>query len=313
MATDARLATSLPGHPKTKKLIKRLGQSAAWNLVCLILWAADNRSDGDLSGMSTEDIELSADWLGEDGQFVAALVTVRFLDGQEDAYKLHDWTEHNPWAAGAEARSAKARWNAAKRHHGAAEADRLVPEYAATRSADRNASSTTTAKTEQESSNAPSPSPSPSPSLEIPSLSESAIPTDPVDQEIIPAKPDSKKQPVPACPFDALIDSYESSLPDLPSVTRSLFRDGANGTALKARWSWLMTACHEKGQRKGDRMATTTQDGIDWFTRFFSYAASSEFLTGSSGKFTGCSLGWLVTKANFEKVLGGNYHTDKAA
>src|SRR5690606_31224221 len=90
---------------------------------------------------------------------VAALVEVRFLDGEEGTYRIHNWAEHNPWAAGAESRSAKARWNAAKRHHGSAEADRLVPEYAAIRNASSNASSTTALP----SSIAPSPSPSPSP------------------------------------------------------------------------------------------------------------------------------------------------------
>lgn len=94
MATDARLATGLPAHPKTKKLIKRLGQASAWNLVCLILWAADNRSDGDLSGMSTEDIELSADWSGEEGQFVAALVAVGLLSDMKLSTEL--------WEAGKE-------------------------------------------------------------------------------------------------------------------------------------------------------------------------------------------------------------------
>ena len=146
MAVDARIAVSLPSHPKTKKLIKRLGQQAAWNLVCLILWAATNRSDGTLSGMSIEDIELAADWAGDDGAFVAALIDVRFLDDEDGAFVLHDWHEHNPWAAGADARSAKALWNAAKRHHGTAEADRLVPEYAAVRNAASNASSNTAAQ-----------------------------------------------------------------------------------------------------------------------------------------------------------------------
>lgn len=144
------------------------------------------------------------------------------------------------------------------------------------------------------------------------SLSESAIPPDPVGQDI-PAKPESKKPPVPPCPFDALIDAYESALPNLPAVTRSLFRDGVNGKATAQRWAWVMSANHEKGPRKGERLAVTQQDGIDWFTRFFTYAAGSEFLTGASGKFTGCSLGWLVTKANFEKVLAGNYHMEKVA
>lgn len=79
MASDARIAVSLPGHPKTKKLIKRLGQDAAWNLVCLIIWTAANRSDGSLAGMTDEDIELAADWVGEDGAFVSALREVGFL------------------------------------------------------------------------------------------------------------------------------------------------------------------------------------------------------------------------------------------
>ncbi len=48
MATDARISTGLPGHPKAKKLMRRLGQAAGWNLVCLILWTAANRSDGDV-------------------------------------------------------------------------------------------------------------------------------------------------------------------------------------------------------------------------------------------------------------------------
>ena len=35
------------------------------------------------------------------------------------------------------------------------------------------------------------------------------------------------------------------------------------------------------------------------------------FLTGKSGAFTGCDLGWLVNAANFEKVLSGKYHAEK--
>lgn len=164
MATDARIAVGLPTHPKTKKLIRRLGQGAAWNFVCLLLWAAANRSDGDLADMSVEDIELAAEWTGDDGVFVAALSDVRFLDRDEEGqYRIHDWTEHNPWAAGSDMRRAKARWNAAKRHHGAAEADRLVPEYAAARSATSKADSKAPAEGQDAAGSAPSPSPSPSP------------------------------------------------------------------------------------------------------------------------------------------------------
>lgn len=48
MATDARIAVGLPTHPKTKKLLRRLGPAGGWGLVCLIVWVAANRSDGDL-------------------------------------------------------------------------------------------------------------------------------------------------------------------------------------------------------------------------------------------------------------------------
>ena len=50
--SDARLSASFPTHPKTKKLMRRLGAAGPWALVCLFLWARMNRADGDLSGMT---------------------------------------------------------------------------------------------------------------------------------------------------------------------------------------------------------------------------------------------------------------------
>ena len=131
MATDARISTGLPSHPKTKKLIRRLGAGAAWHLVCLFLWVADNRSDGDLTGMTDEDIELAVDWAGDEGVFVQTLSAVGFLDGGEGSRLIHDWEEHNPWAAGSEKRSEKSRWAALCKRHGRAEAAQVMPEYAA--------------------------------------------------------------------------------------------------------------------------------------------------------------------------------------
>ncbi|MDP9991996.1 hypothetical protein J2W28_001024 [Variovorax boronicumulans] len=156
MAADARIATGLAGHPKTKKLIRRLGPGAGWSLVCLILWAAANRSDGDLAGMTGEDIELAADWTGDLDAFVTALADVRFLDGADGAYRIHDWADHNPWVNGADMRSAKAKWNAVKRHHGEAEADRQVPEWASARNADSNAHSNAASKESDATSTADS-------------------------------------------------------------------------------------------------------------------------------------------------------------
>ena len=162
MTPDARISTSLPAHPKTKKLIKRLGFESAWRLVCLFLWVASNRSDGDLSGMSTEDIELAVDWSGDEGEFVSGLLAVGFLEGEDGSFQVHDWEEHNPWAAGSEARSEKAKWAALCKQHGRHEAAKIMPDYASRLldAVPKSASSTPLA----DSRSAPSPSPSPSPS-----------------------------------------------------------------------------------------------------------------------------------------------------
>lgn len=126
-----------------------------------------------------------------------------------------------------------------------------------------------------------------------------------------PTCDDEPDDGVPPCPFDPLIDLYEAALPVLPTVRRSLFAKGANGKALRARWRWVMTAKHERGERKGERIATTVDEGKAWFGRYFDYVAESDFLSGRSGKFQACDLGWLVTAANFEKVLSGKYHHEQ--
>ena len=132
------------------------------------------------------------------------------------------------------------------------------------------------------------------------SLSASAKPTD-----------GETDDGVPPCPFDKLIDSNKKHLPELPDVRRSLFAGGKNGKAMRSRWRWVLTAKHERGPRVGERLAESAQDGIAWFDRYFAYVADSDFLTGKSGAFTGCDLGWLVNAANFEKVLSGKYHAEK--
>lgn len=77
---------------------------------------------------------------------------------------------------------------------------------------------------------------------------------------------------------------------------------------MKARWKWVMTAFHERGERVGQRLATTAEEGVEWFGKFFGYVAESDFLTGKSGKFNGCTLQWLMTASKFEDVLSGKFH-----
>jgi hypothetical protein len=146
--------------------MRALGAEGAWYLVRLFLWAAENRSDGDLEGISDDDIELAIDWPGEPRAFVDALCACGFLEGPGGERKIHDWADHNGWVCGAPMRTAKARWNAIKRHHGEAAADRQVPEFRANSIANSTAGSSARSSRPAlllvAGSNAPSPSPIPS-------------------------------------------------------------------------------------------------------------------------------------------------------
>lgn len=113
---------------------------------------------------------------------------------------------------------------------------------------------------------------------------------------------------VAPCPLDRLIDAYAAELPTLPQPRRSLFRQGKGAVAMRQRWRWVMTAHHEQGARAGQRLATSTDEGVEWFRRFFRYAGESDFLTGRNQRWTGCDLAWLMQASKFERVLTGAYH-----
>nr|WP_182312126.1 hypothetical protein [Comamonas testosteroni] len=123
-----------------------------------------------------------------------------------------------------------------------------------------------------------------------------------------PAKP---KTVVPPCPYGLLLDAYEELCPTLPKVRRSLFETGKRADAMRSRWAWVMTANAEVGENAGNRMATTTAEGIAWFRQFFEYVAQSPFLLGQVGdRNWQADIGWLMKRENFEKVLEGKYHSD---
>ena len=108
MNSDIRVSVNFLDHPKTVKLERRLGFDGVKALIRLWTWSAINRPDGAL-GADIEDVEIAARWDGEPGRFVAELVALRWLDEGDDGYRLHDWQEHNPWAADAMDRSDEAR------------------------------------------------------------------------------------------------------------------------------------------------------------------------------------------------------------
>lgn len=116
MNTDIRIKTTFPEHIKTKKLIKKLGYKGFYSLICLWCYVAVNKPRGILSGMTAEDIAICANWDEDSENFVDALIQCGFLEKTNGGeICLHDWEEHNPYAAQAELRSAVARLNALKR------------------------------------------------------------------------------------------------------------------------------------------------------------------------------------------------------
>ena len=108
MNSDIRLSVGFWQHPKTKKTARRLGLEGIRSLQVLWAWAAVNRPNGDLSGMDWEDVELAADWQGEERKFFDTCLGM-WIDESPDGYTLHDWQEHNPWASEADTRSDAAR------------------------------------------------------------------------------------------------------------------------------------------------------------------------------------------------------------
>jgi hypothetical protein len=260
MSADARIMATLPLHPKTRKLIKRHGQAAAWNLVCLFLFACENKSKGILDGMTVEDIELACDWQGQEGAFVDALVDVKFLDLDGGTYEIHDWATHNSWANGKQERSEAARKSAAARWE---------KRYAAGVNAfNPQCGSHDTAFPDACDGTAPFPSlPSPNPPKDQ-KLSSSAIADD-------------------SCPHQKIIALYHEVLPMMPAVREWT---PARQTKLRTRW-----------KEKADRQS------LNWWAGFFAYVAESDFLCGRTAKPFTCNLEWLVSPANFAKVIEGNF------
>ena len=115
MNTDIRLQLSFRTHPKTKKLRFALGNDGVMGFIYLLMFAAESRPDGNLSGMDEIDIALAADYEGDAKEFVRILLGVKYLKKIKNGYQIHGWKEHNAYAAGAKKRSELSKKAAAKR------------------------------------------------------------------------------------------------------------------------------------------------------------------------------------------------------
>ncbi|WP_220084253.1 hypothetical protein [Stenotrophomonas maltophilia] len=330
-ATDARISVGLPGHPKTKKLARRLGAAGPLYCIYLFLWATANRSDGDLSGMTDEDIELAIDWTGEEFAFVRGMADAGFLDGEEGQRRIHDWDEHNPWAAGASSRSQKAKWANLCKYQGKEEAERKMPAYAKrlreaakaleegskkeangsnedptrTPTGDPSRSDEGGDRTPPYPSPIPSPSPSPYP-IPSPEDEPTVVGLSSADGDAATgdhAEPADagegqdllgkvpKKAGPPPCPHMKIIELFHEVLPELPAVC-----------------AWNETRQRKLGARWKERRE---QQELTWWRSFFEAVRDMPWLMGQrngrDGRPFRCTLEWLVSPTNFVKVIEGHY------
>jgi hypothetical protein len=111
---DVRVVNSMPGNHKVLKLEKRAGAEACWALVKLWCWVGENRPDGNLVGLSDEDLELAIGWR-DAKPLIPVLAELQLLDGQTGSYQVHDWHGRQPFVASRAQRQEQARENASKR------------------------------------------------------------------------------------------------------------------------------------------------------------------------------------------------------
>ena len=93
--TGLRIDTTYFNHFKIKKLMKLLGAEGVVAHLALLCYVADAKPRGKLTGMTVEDIALSAGWDGDAMVFIRALVSLRLLDKRGKFYRVHDWKDHN--------------------------------------------------------------------------------------------------------------------------------------------------------------------------------------------------------------------------
>lgn len=150
--TDIRLKCGFHDHPKTVKLIRKIGFEGVFSLTKLWCWAAENRPKGDLSGLDVDDIEIAAGWNGEQGKFLSAIKS-GWLN--EDMI-LNSWEEEQGFIFHSDERREKARNAAASRWNKRkpSDATSMLPAY----------KNDATSMPHAFRNDAPSPTPSPTPS-----------------------------------------------------------------------------------------------------------------------------------------------------
>jgi len=111
---DFRLSIGFLDHPKTIKIQRQLGADGVLALLRLWNFAAQYKTDGILTGMDAEDIEIACKWNGIQGVLLSVFIQYKFVDEKidengEKIYILHDWEDHQGFIIHAKERSEQAK------------------------------------------------------------------------------------------------------------------------------------------------------------------------------------------------------------
>lgn len=294
MTGDYRIKIGFFRHHKTKRLKKKGGADAILALLQIWEWAAEQRPDGDLRGLSAEDIDIVVDW--DSSMPLATLLSeAGFLDGDEGEYRLHDWAYHNPWVAESTQRSDAARLSRlARENPKAAKALRdegrlgiTEEEYHALKLCPNNDRSTTVVRPSTvRSTPAPAPAPDPAPDPE-PKDKDQKQKTSP---GLSPATT-SAAPPPPIQPEDiscqAIVDLYHEVLPELPRVA---MLTEARRKAMRSRWT-------SKAERRD----------LEWWRRYFLSVRQFGFLFGRNERNWTATFDFLIGQKGMAGILEGKY------
>lgn len=103
----------------------------------------------------------------------------------------------------------------------------------------------------------------------------------------------------PPCPHQRILDAYREILPELAQPRTWRANDM---TTLRTRWN----------EKRKEKKFSTTDEGVEYFRRFFQYVSKSSFLMGKvtsrDGRTFKADLRWLLKASNFDKVLERKYH-----
>ena len=236
-----RLDLNFVDHPKVKRLIRMAGYEGFYGLIRLFSMAGRLYTNGVFTGCSKEDLDDLADWRGENS-FTDYLLEVNFLKEKNGIFEINDWEEHQPWLAGAESRSKKAKKAANARW---SQVDTLKEDTkvsnADTKSEQCYEHTTSNAK-RNAGSNAPSPSPSPTPTPTptykypyqgIVNFFNEACPSLPKATKVT----DKRKKAISAVVKEFGEEGVKSAL---GKVEESSFLTGENNRGWKADFDWLM-------------------------------------------------------------------------